>query len=223
MPCGQMLALRATLIVLLLSPLLVHSHSGGLDNNGGHTNRKTNEYHCHRSPCKAQSGKLKSTLTSSRYNRKDWPHWVDADSDCQNTRAEILIRDSLVPVKFKRNKGCNVSHGKWVGPYTGKVMTKASDLDIDHIVPLSHAHKTGGASWSRSKKRQFANDPLNLLAVDDATNQAKSDKSPKQWKPPLNSYWCTYAARWKMVKAKYGLSVGGSERRAMGVMDRRCD
>ena len=86
---------------------------------------------------------------SSKYNRKDWPHWIDADRDCQNTRAEILIHDSVGPVKFKRNKGCNVSWGKWIGPYTGKTFTKASDIDIDHIVPLSHAHKTGGANWSR--------------------------------------------------------------------------
>ena len=110
-------------------------------------------------------------------------------------------------VKFKLNKDCNVScWGSWRGPYTGKVMNKASDLDIDHIVPLSHAHKTGGSGWTRSQKRQFANDPENLLAVDDSTNQAKGDKSPARWKPPNKAYWCEYGTHWRGVKRKYGLT-----------------
>jgi len=133
-----------------------------------------------------------------------------------------LIRDSVGAINMKRHKGCRVSHGKWVGPYTGKEFTKASDLDIDHIVPLANAHRSGGAGWSWSKKRQFANDPLNLLAVDDGTNQAKSDKSPDQWKPPLRSYWCEYASRWKRVKSKYGLKSGVDERLAINSMLGTC-
>ncbi len=161
-------------------------------------------------------------LSSSKYNRKNWPHWIDVDRDCQNTRAEILIRDSVELVKFKRNKGCNVSWGKWIGPYTGITFTKASDIDIDHIVPLSHAHKTGGANWSRSKKREFANDFENLIAVDDSTNQAKGAKSPARWKPPLKEYWCEYARRWKYIKNKYGLSLSKPETLSLGVMERTC-
>ncbi|WP_289097729.1 hypothetical protein [uncultured Pseudoalteromonas sp.] len=88
---------------------------------------------------------LSSPPLLTNYNRKDWPQWVDADSDCQDTRADMLIRDSRVPVKFKRNKCCNVSWGEWLDPYTLKVFTKVSDLDIDHIVPLAHAHETGAA------------------------------------------------------------------------------
>jgi len=207
----------ALLVVLLSLPNLVLSHGGGLDKSGGHYSKKTNEYHCHRSPCRAEvvTSNARQTITSMKYRRKDWPHWVDLDKDCQNTRAEILQRDSLESVKFKRNKGCNVSHGKWVGPYTGKVMTKASDLDIDHIVPLSHAHRTGGASWNRQQKRKFANDPDNLLAVDDATNQAKGDKGPDKWMPPLKSYRCEYVQRWSKIKNKYGLSKSQAEQQAI--------
>ena len=73
-------------------------------------------------------------------------------------------------MKFKRNKVCNVTWGEWLGPYTGEMFTEASDVDIDHIVPLAHAHRNGGTAWSRTLKRQFANDPMNLLVVDDATN-----------------------------------------------------
>ena len=149
------------------------------------------------------------------YNRKDWPHWVDIDNDCQDTRSEILQRDNIGTIKFKRNRGCSVSWGKWVCPYTGKTFTKASDMDIDHIVPLSHAHKTGGANWTREKKRAFANDPMNLLTTEDNINQEKGDKGPDEWKPPQKSYWATYAGKWRAVKKKYGLVVSGAEEKAL--------
>ena len=96
-------------------------------------------------------------------------------------------------------------------PYTGKVLYKASDVDIDHIVPLSHAHKTGGSNWSREKKRAFSNDPENLLAVDDAINQAKGNKGPVKWKPPRKEYWRTYAKKWLHIKKKYDLSISKLE------------
>ena len=113
---------------------------------------------------------------------------------------EILIRDNVRPLKFKRNKECNVSWGKWVCLYTGKTFTKASDMDINHIVPLAHAHETDGASGTRAKKRQFANDPLNLLAVEDNANQSKGDKGPTEWKPP-----------WKVILERVCPKVAHSE------------
>jgi hypothetical protein len=100
--------------------------------------------------------------------------------------------------------------------------TQASDLDIDHIVPLAHAHRAGGGNWSREMKRQFANDPDNLLAVDDRTNQKKGAKGPVRWKPPEESYWCEYAKKWRLIKAKYGLVVSEMERRSLRVMERIC-
>jgi 5-methylcytosine-specific restriction endonuclease McrA len=146
-----------------------------------------------------------SLTINPAYNRKDWPHWIDEDRDCQNTRAEILIRDNVGTIKFKRNKQCNVSWGKWVCPYTGNVYTKASDIDIDHIVPLSYAHRHGAAGWSRERKRAFANDPLNLLAVEDNTNQAKGSKGPTAWMPPRTGYHAEYCRMWSAVITKYGL------------------
>jgi 5-methylcytosine-specific restriction endonuclease McrA len=155
---------------------------------------------------------------TSEYNRKDWPHWIDADNDCQDTRAEVLIRDSLGPIKFKRNKPCNVSWGRWLCPYTGKEIFKASELDIDHIVPLAHAQRHGGAEWPREKKRQFANDPLNLLAVEAAANRAKGEQSPDQWRPPRRGFWPEYARRWRAVKNKYGLFSSAAEEMALREM-----
>ena len=152
-----------------------------------------------------------NSISIPGYNRKNWSYWIDQDNDCQNTRHEILIRDSTQPVRFKTNKRCKVIAGKWIGPYTGKIFIQASDIDIDHIVPLAHAYRNGGTSWSREQKKAFANDPDNLLAVDDFTNQSKGSKGPDRWMPPKKDYWCNYIDKWTMVKTKYGLIISEKE------------
>ncbi|MDP2003890.1 MAG: DUF1524 domain-containing protein [Desulfurivibrionaceae bacterium] len=164
---------------------------------------------------------LQSVVHAGEYNRKDWPHWQDVDGDCQNTRAEVLIRDSKAEIKFKRNKPCNVSYGRWICPYTGKVIVAASEVDIDHVVPLSHANKTGGRDWSRKKKGEFANDMANLLPVDKVINREKGDKGPDEWRPPNREFWPEYARLWRTIKIKYGLMISASEEKALREMEGR--
>jgi hypothetical protein len=69
----------------------------------------------------------------------------------------MLIASSRVPVKFKNARHCSVLSGEWFGMYTGKTFTKASDVDVDHIVPLAHAHRHGADKWARDQRRMFAN------------------------------------------------------------------
>lgn len=169
---------------------------------------------------------------ATRYHRDLYPHWIDQDKDCQNTRAEVLIKNSVEDIKFKRVSGffkkkeanlgrgrvfyknkkpvkkpCNVSYGKWIDPYSNKVFVKASDMDIDHIVSLKNAHLSGAYKWSRSKKRDFANDFDNLLSVDKKLNRQKGSKSPDQWLPPLKSFRCRYLKKWITIKRKYDLQI----------------
>lgn len=158
----------------------------------------------------------------SPYNRKDWPHWIDADGDCQNTRQEMLIATSRVPVKFKDARHCTVVSGEWFGVYTGKTFTKASDVDIDHIVPLAHAHRHGADKWTRDQRRTFANDFENLLVVDDSANQSKSDQAPQEWLPPRKDYWCEYGKRWQRIKEKYRLWYSAQERKTLGSLAETC-
>ena len=158
----------------------------------------------------------------SPYNRKDWPHWIDADGDCQNTRQEMLIATSRVPVKFKNAWQCTVVSGEWFGMYTGKTFTKASDVDIDHIVPLAHAHRHGADKWTRDQRRVFANDFENLLVVDDAVNQSKGDQAPHEWLPPRKDYWCEYGRRWQRIKEKYRLWFDELERKTLDLLAETC-
>ena len=158
----------------------------------------------------------------SPYHRKDWPHWIDADGDCQNTRQEMLIASSQIPVEFKNARHCTVVSGQWVGVYTGKTFTKPSDVDIDHIVPLAHAHRHGADKWTRDQRRVFANDFENLLVVDDAVNQSKGDQARDEWLPPRKEYWCEYGKRWTYIKEKYQLWIGAQEKETLGMLARTC-
>ena len=169
-----------------------------------------------------QQESIVSPAPVSPYNRKDWPHWIDADGDCQNTRQEMLIASSRVPVKFKDARHCTVVSGEWFGVYTGKTFTEASDVDVDHIVPLAHAHRHGADKWTRDQRRMFANDFENLVVVDDAANQSKSDQAPHEWLPPRKEYWCEYGRRWSHIKEKYRLWFSSRERKTLGVLAETC-
>ena len=160
------------------------------------------------------------------YDRDDWRHWIDADGDCQNTRAEVLIEESLAPVTFRTNNPCTIHSGVWKGPWGGRQHTLAGDLDIDHHVPLFNAHLSGGATWSASKKEAYAND-LALASALQATkatyNRQKGARGPEEWRPPLRETWCVYAQDWVDVKSKYGLTVTSLEKGALEDMLFTCE
>ena len=158
------------------------------------------------------------------YNRDNWPHWIDADGDCQDTRAEVLIDESVAPVTLSAN-GCTVISGQWIDPYTGYVWTAASDVDIDHLVALNNAHQSGGWAWDLNTRTAYANDltdPQHLIAVTDNVNQSKGDSSPDKWKPPLTSYWCRYANDWVHIKIRWSLTVTQPEHDALVSMLATC-
>lgn len=210
------LILTIILCVTSVSPAI--AHGGGTDSNGCHFDSRKNKTHCHNKSKKRDSGRSSGDHS---YDRKSWKHWIDADRDCQNTRAEVLINYSQVSVTFRRTR-CTVAVGRWADPYTGQTFLLASDIDIDHIVPLEHAHRHGGASWSAYKKQQFANDYENLLPVEDNANQAKGSKAPHEWMPSNTAYHCTYIEKWTYVKEKYGLSYSTNEQRKINQILSQC-
>ena len=139
------------------------------------------------------------------YHRELYGQWIDEDKDCQNTRHEVLIKNSLVEPKFKTPKKCQVISGKWLDPYSGKYFYKASELDIDHVWPVKTAHEAGASVWSKEKKRKFYNDFDNLIPVSASLNRSKKDKTPAEWMPPNKAFRCKYLQQWSFVQTKYKL------------------
>jgi hypothetical protein len=150
--------------------------------------------------------------------RSEWSEWGDSDGDCQDTRAEVLQDESLIGVTFRDPGGCVVASGQWRSYATGEDMFDASDVDIDHLVPLANAHRAGGWQWSRERRGAFANDlsdAAHLMALDLRSNRTKQDKGPDAWRPQVRGQWCWYAESWARIKTRWDLSVTAVEYAAL--------
>jgi len=157
---------------------------------------------------------------TTTYDRDLFPTWDTISGTC-NTRETVLKRDGSGVVV---NSACTATSGSWYSPYDGATWTAASDLDIDHVVPLKNAWISGAWAWTTAKRESYANDLSDpqLIAVTDNVNQSKSDKSPDAWKPPLTSYYCTYARMWVKVKYVWALTVTSAEKSAVTSMLATC-
>jgi hypothetical protein len=158
--------------------------------------------------------------TAVAYDRSDYPHWIDADDDGQDTREEILIRDSLVEVSF-RSDG-KVDGGLWVCPYTGQVTRNPSELDVDHLVALGEIDAAGAAQWPLERRTAFANDPDNLVAVYAGSNRSKGDKDAHLWLPPNIANCTWYLDARQAVWDKYGVAVDAEEQKSVEFFQDKC-
>ena len=159
------------------------------------------------------------------YDRDDWKDWVDEDKDCQNTRHEVLIGESLAKVAFKTDRKCQVATGEWFDLYTGETITDATRLDVDHMIPLKNAHNSGGWAWDKSRKAAFANEMSyadHLIAVTASANRKKGARGPEAWKPTNKGYWCDYAIDWVQIKIDWDLSATKAEWGALQEMLETC-
>jgi hypothetical protein len=156
----------------------------------------------------------------ARYSRDHFPHWSRGDGGC-NTRDLVLRRDGK---GVATDADCDITRGTWVSPYDGRTSSDPSEIDIDHVVPLANAWRTGASTWSEADRERFANDmdSPELLAVTASVNRAKGDQDPSQWKPPRRDYWCTYAQKWISVKGHWKLSVTADEKAALVDMLETC-
>lgn len=164
---------------------------------------------------------VKGRAPTTGYERERFgPEWADIDGNGCDTRNDVLQRD-LVEVKVDATDPCIVESGTLLDPYSGDTIpftrgTETSyDVHIDHVVALSNAWQTGAQYWKPRKRRAFANDPMNLLAVDGGLNLQKSDGDAATWLPPRKPYRCEFVARQIAVKARYALWLTQPEHDAM--------
>ena len=168
---------------------------------------------------------VKGRAAKTGYDRSSFSHWRDPDRNGCDARNDTLRRDLTNLVIKSDSNGCKVLGGVLADPYSGKnidFVFGASLIDIDHVVALSNAWQTGAFQFTSEIRLQFANDPLNLLAVSASLNRQKGDGDAATWLPPTKSYRCQYVARQIAVKKKYGLWLTKPEKVAMSTLLAKC-
>jgi hypothetical protein len=157
--------------------------------------------------------------TPTGYDRSKFRLWIDADGDCQDARAEVLIAES----KAATTGSCTIHTGRWFSYYDRVTWTQASDVDIDHLVPLKEAWDSGAKTWDADTRMRYANDlrdPRTLVAVTDNVNQSKGDRDPADWMPRYGT--CRYVREWTAVQIRWSLKVNRAEKTKLANVASHC-
>ncbi|MGA5583347.1 HNH endonuclease family protein [Streptomyces thermodiastaticus] len=135
-----------------------------------------------------------------------------------DTRNDLLKRDGE-DIEYRDGSDCVVVSMTLHDPYTNKTIhwtkSQATAVQIDHVMPLSYDWQMGAAHWTKEKRQQIANDPLNLIPVDGSANSAKGDSGPASWLPPNKEIRCAYSVRFAQVSLKYDLPVTAADKQMM--------
>ncbi|MEV7003884.1 HNH endonuclease family protein [Streptomyces sp. NPDC093982] len=155
-----------------------------------------------------------ATESRDGYDRDKFRHWNTGENptDGCNTRAEVLIHEAVDPPTI--GAGCRLTGGSWRSYYDATIVTSASGLDIDHMVPLAEAWDSGASAWTRQRREAYANDQgadQSLVAVTARSNRSKADQDPAQWLPPTADVHCRYLAEWVGTKLRWDLAVDDTE------------
>ena len=153
------------------------------------------------------------------YTRDEFPHWRETGENC-DVRDSVLKRDG----RKVKTSGCNVVAGTWASLYDGKTLDSPTKVDVDHVVPLANAWRSGASAWTTEQREGFANDldRPQLVAVSQTSNRGKGDQDPSTWKPSVTSTWCEYAQDWIAVKSHWKLTVTTAEKSALVTMLEKC-
>ena len=153
------------------------------------------------------------------YSRDKFPTWRSTGKNC-NVRDSVLKRDGTKV----RTSGCNVVAGTWTSVYDGRVLDSPTTVDIDPVVPMADAWRSGASAWTTERREDFANDldRPQLIAVSQTSNRAKGDQDPSTWKPPATESWCEYAVDWIAVKSYWQLTVTTDEKAALTDLLENC-
>jgi hypothetical protein len=165
---------------------------------------------------------VKGRAPMTGYDRDEFgPAWADVDHNGCDTRNDVLKRDLKKETFKEGTHDCVVLTGILDDPYSGETIefergqTTSMEVQIDHVVALADAWQKGAGKWAEDRRKELANDPLNLLAVDGPLNSQKGAGDAATWLPPRRAYRCAYVSRQINVKVKYDLWVTKAEKSAM--------
>lgn len=150
-----------------------------------------------------------------------------------NTRIEVLKQQAS---NYEEDSNGKIVSGTWYIPYSGETVAYnkkediSKNIQIDHVIPVSYAHRHGAASWDEDKKHEFYNDygvngvwsegtdgkvtynkVGNLIVSDSKSNISKSDKGPSEWLPSNEDYVLNYLEQWVVVASNYGISISQAD------------
>ena len=138
--------------------------------------------------------------------------WATIDG-CK-VRALVLIRDGT---GVRKGPNCKVLSGHWRNHYDTRDLNSPDDVQIDHVVPLGEAWRSGPASGATSvvaNSRSDLDGPGVLAASADSI-PTKQDSPPNEWKPDRRRSWYLYARWWVEVKRTWKLTVTKDEKTAL--------
>lgn len=145
---------------------------------------------------------LISFADAASYDRSEWI----SSSQWKKARINALARAQYENV--------------WICGYTDTIIPETRALDIDHIIPIKYAFDNGGAIWSTTKKRRFATDSENLVAVSQHANRSKGDKGLSRYLP--QKHVCFYASHWKLISKKYSLKLQKNDQQVLDSLSNVC-
>jgi hypothetical protein len=159
-----------------------------------------------------------ATESRDGYTRGAFEHWNSGDdpTDGRTTRNEVLIAEAVEPPTV--GPRCRLTGGSRWSYYDQTMVTSASGLDIDHMVPLAEAWDSGASAWTARRREAYANDPgqqESLVAVTARSNRSKADQDPAQWLPPAADAHCRYATEWTATKLRWNLTADNTELAAL--------
>jgi hypothetical protein len=203
----------------LLSLLLVFVFLGGCTEKPGSTGSSDAPINAREVQVALESLTVAASRSMTGYSRDRFSHWRKTGTNC-DVRYTVLERDG----KNVTKNGCNVTDGEWYSVYDGLTLNDPLEVDIDHMVPLANAWRSGADKWTDQKRSDFANDleRPQLIAVSRGSNRSKGDQDPSQWQPENFNYFCKYAQAWITVKTHWQLTVTKDEKNALTDMLGTC-
>lgn len=149
--------------------------------------------------------------------------WADLDHNGCNQREDTIMRDTGA-TRTERKGVCraDMTGHPYLDPYTGLMLSTPAQIQIDHVVSLADAWRSGAAAWTPEQRHAYANDLAVLWAVQAKANEDKSDKSPDEWLPPDPARRCEFVGRYVTIKIKYHLTITPATRATLDMFAAMC-